>query len=145
MKVILNFKYFNENYNQEYADQYNFGKESVDNMKYYCSYSLKLENIKELNFKESAEFKLKGKLENGESIYAIIPNVYIIECLDNDGDISSYGVSTSILRKTHKTHNPKYNTTRYYFYINDNVDAVEIRNGLIIAGKDIPQQMIKQN
>ena len=142
MKVILNFKYFNENYNQEYADQYNFGKESVDNMKYHSGYSFKLENIKELNFKESAEYRLNGKLENGENIDALIPDVYIIECLDNDGDISSYGVSTSLLRNTHKTHNPKYNTTRYYFYIKDNVDAVEIKNVLIIAGKDMPKKLL---
>ena len=65
MKVQISFKIVNEEYSQEYADQYDFGKEGIDNRKYHFSKTLEVENVKEFSKIDDGQLGLKTEMKNG--------------------------------------------------------------------------------
>ena len=44
MKLKISFKIINSDFDQEYANEYNWGKESVNNMKYNWSVSFQVDS-----------------------------------------------------------------------------------------------------
>jgi hypothetical protein len=141
MKVQISFKIINPEYDQDYADQYEGGKESGNNMKYRWATTYELKNAKSVELIEDGVYELKGQFKNGQEFNFPISNVALFRChLEND-TIEDFAVSKSILNKTHQARNEKYKTTRCYFYLNQEPAHIELGSNLIIDEKDVPKEM----
>jgi hypothetical protein len=141
MKVQINFKVINPEFDQEYANEYKDGEESDNNVKYHWATMYEVTEVKSVELIETGTYQLKGKLKNGNEIDLPVPNVSIFRChLEDDTDLD-FAVSKSILNKTHQARNEKYKTTRCYFYINPEPSSVELGSNLVINESEIPEEL----
>ena len=143
MKVQINFKIMNPDFNQDYANEYNLGKESDGNRKYNWAEAYSMENIDSVELLENEDYLLKGKLINDEEFEHTFSNVLIYRCHFGDGSKEDFVVSKSILNKTHEAKMGKYNTTRFYFYINLEPASIQLVSNLIIDERDVPEEFVK--
>lgn len=141
MKLNVIFKQVDNDFNKEYADEYHFGKESENNRKYNWEVQYAVDNTSEITLKENSALPLKGKLDNGVEIDTSIPNMNILECVTEDGRKSIFAVSNSLLRNIHKTQNPKYKSSRYYYYLKDETKFADLGQGIFVDYNDLPQEM----
>ena len=132
MKLIVNFKQANPEFDKDYAFEYHGGEESDGNWKYLWAkeYGMESDIDKILLIEEEV---LEG--EKGANIS--IPEMTILECYKGDKVINRFAVSKVLIRNTHEVYNPKHNTTRFYFYFNERNDYSEIVSGLFVVNKDI--------
>jgi hypothetical protein len=141
MRVQISFKVINSNYDQEYADEYNFGKEGESNMKYDWETTYEIKEANSVELIENGTYLLKGTLNNGRAFESQIPNVTIFRIHLKDGSMIEFAVSKSILNKTHQTHNEKYKIIRCYFYINSEPKSIELTDKLVIDVNEIPDEL----
>ncbi|SDY10216.1 hypothetical protein SAMN05444411_1256 [Lutibacter oricola] len=143
MRLQITIKQQNPNFNKDYADEYNFGKEGDGNWKDNWSRGYELQDeIEKLHIEKNVEYNLVGKLENGKEINVLIPNMTILKTVRNDKTISQVAISTDLVKRTLKTpYNEKYNITRFYFYLKPRQDFFTIDNFTYILEKDIPKEL----
>lgn len=141
MKIQINFKVINADFDQEYANEYKDGEESDNNVKYHWAVGYEEKNAKSVELIENGTYQLKGQFKDGKEFNLPISNVTIFRCFLEDGTVNDYAVSKSILNKTHQAHNEKYKTTRCYFYINSEPSSVEMGN-LVINEIEVPVQLL---
>lgn len=141
MKAQISFKIINPEFDQDYADEYNFGKEGGSNWKYNWGAGYELEDVKSIELKNDSVFELRGRIKDGEEINIVIPNVSIFRFHLENGDFEDYAVSKSILNKTHQAKNEKHNITRCYFYLNAEPESVQLGNNLVIDLKQMPEEL----
>ena len=144
MKVQINFKLINPDFSQEYANQYQEGKESESNWKYSWAVGYELKDVKSVSLIENEDYVLRGKLSDSEFEFHI-PNVLIYRCEMENGTKEDFAVSKSVINKTHQANNEKYKTTRFYFYINEKPSSVELGKNLIVDEKDIPKELLTKS
>lgn len=142
MKVQINFKIINSDYNQEYADEYNFGKEGDSNWKYNWAVTYELSDVKSVELINNGVYQLNGKFKEGNEFSFAIPNVTIFRFHLENSNIEDFAVSTSILNKIHQAKNEKFGVTRCYFYINDSPSSVQLGNNLLINESEIPKELL---
>jgi len=138
MKIQINFKVINADFDQEYANEYKDGEESDNNVKYHWAVGYEEKDAKSVELIENGTYQLKGQFKDGTEFNLSIPNVTIFRCFLEDGTVVDYAVSKSILNKTHQAHNEKYKITRCYFYINSEFSSVEMGN-LVINENEVPE------
>lgn len=128
MKAQISFRFINPDYSQKYANEYNFGKESFENSKYLRITTHELENVKSVQLINNGVFqlKLKSKLNMEEPEIHSIPDVSIYRFHLEDDSFIDFGVSKSILKKTHQAQNEKYPVVRCYFYIKSKPPSIEL-------------------
>ena len=81
MRFHVIFKQKNPDYDREYANQYNDGKESINNLKNLFSKAYELTvDVKEYSITPKGKFNLKGTLTSGEMINEFIPNMHVLIC-----------------------------------------------------------------
>lgn len=141
MKAQINFKVINPDFNQEYANEYNFGKENENNTKYEWEKRYEIINTTSVELINTSTYKLKGKHEDGEVFEISIPNVTIFRFHLESGSDLDFAVSKSLLNKTHQVSNEKYNTTRCYFYINSEPERIVLTGNLIINVNELPDEL----
>lgn len=134
MTIRLSFKCINEDYSQDYADQYHWGKESENNQKYYWSKSFDLIDVTEVS-KPEEPFTLRAELDDGTQLEKEIDNVHILRVKYEDGQ-KDYAVSKALLEKTHDTYLKKEDKKRFYFYLNSEREAVEVINGVYLTEEE---------
>lgn len=141
MKLVVTFIEKNPTYSKEYADQYQFGEESVDNPKNIYRKSAELSvDIDDLAFNPQDKFRLLGTLENGKAIDITLEDISTLVCVRHSKIVSKFGISKSILEKTHNLYDKKYNTTRFYFYISPDCDYDFLTNNLCLSNNEIPSE-----
>lgn len=145
MKIQVNFKVIDPDYSQEYADEYNFGKESESNWRYNWSSGYELLESKSVELISNGNYLLEGRFKNGIDFSYSIPNICIFRCHLKNGNVVDFGVSKSILKKTHQVTHEKSKTTRCYFYIKAEPISIELGNHLVINVEEIPEEFIKIN
>lgn len=134
MRLQISFRCINEKYSQEYADEYEQGKPSVNNQKYHWTVSFEVPDVKEISKPEEA-FKLKAELEDGTKLQKELENVYILRVTSEDGQ-KDYAVSKAILNKTHEAYREKEGVNRFYFYLNNHPNPVEILKGVYLTEEE---------
>lgn len=140
MKIQINFKVINADFDQEYANEYKDGEESDNNAKYHWAVTYEEKDVKSVELIENDTFQLKGQFKDGKEFNLPIPNVTMFRCFLEDGTVIDYAVSKSILNKTHQAHNEKHKTIRCYFYINSEPASVELGN-LVINENEVPKEL----
>jgi hypothetical protein len=141
MKIQINFKVINVDFNQAYADEYKDGEESDNNMKYHWEVRYEEKNTKSVELIENGIYQLTGQFKDGTEFNLPIPNVAIFRCFLEDGTVVDYAVSKAIINKTHQAKNEKHNVTRCYFYLNAEPESVQLGNNLVIDLNEMPSQL----
>lgn len=141
MKTQISFKILNPEFDQDYANQYQEGKESDGNRKYDSAVTHEIENVASVELIDNGIYNLKVKYKTGEIKQIPIMNVSIFKLVLVDGKTVEFGVSKSILQKTHQAQNSKYKVIRCYFYVNSEPASVELGNNLLINVDEIPEEL----
>lgn len=143
MKTQVTFKILNPKYDQKYAKEYHFGKESGNNLKYIWSEGYELDNVELVSLIENEPYILKGRLETGMEFKAEFSKVVIFRCHLDNGSYEDFAVSKSILNKTHQAKKAGYDITRFYFYINSEPASLQLGSNLVVDEKEIPKELLK--
>jgi hypothetical protein len=143
MKFFVTITQVNSNFDKKYAKENNFGKESDENPKNHWSISPKIpDQIIDYKLIESKDFSWSGKKKNGDVFDFLIPDMKIMQCITNEDELIEIALSNSLIIKTQLTPNLKYDTVRFYFYINDKVESLQINPLVYIDKKDIPKELL---
>ncbi|MBZ9631613.1 hypothetical protein LB465_12555 [Salegentibacter sp. LM13S] len=134
MRLQINYKCINNDYSQEYADEYHWGKESENNQKYHWGKSFELPEVTEVS-KPDEPFKLRAELEDGTQLEKELENVYILRVRFEDGQ-KDYAVSNLLLKNTHEAYSKKEGVKRFYFYLNEEPKAYEVLDGVYLTEKE---------
>lgn len=144
MTVKIAFKQIDLNYSQEYANQYNLGKESVNNMKYHWERSFKVNaDIDEVSISKNQLVRVHDFIEDNQKFNLILDGITLIKCFIDKKLFVQYAVSDDLLEKSHHIYKEKENTKYYYFYLKDNLMIREIDDHFYILDKDI-KSMVKK-
>lgn len=136
MKAQIIFKVINPDFNKEYADQFNDGKESVGNCRYLWEEKYVVKNIKSFELIKNGTYKLSD-LKNEPEFDLLIPNVSLFRCYLDNGAVRDFAVSNSILNKLNHPYNIKYEVIRCYFYINYNPSGKYLAPNLFVNETEI--------
>ncbi len=143
MKLHITVKQQNPEFDQQYANQYHFGKESDGNWRYNLNDGFEVrENIKDFTVLDEEDFKLAG-LKKNEEFEIPIPNMTVINCLTTDNrKVQVAAISKSLIKKKQITPNKKYNLTRIYFYLTEQNEFIHPFKIIYIAAKDYPNELL---
>lgn len=134
MRLQISYKCINEDYSQEYADEYNRGKESENNQKYHWGKSFELPEVVEVS-KPDEPFKLRAEIDDGTQLEKELEDVYILRVKFEDGQ-KDYAVSNLLLKKTYEVYSKKEGVKRFYFYLNEEPKAYEVVDGVYLTAKE---------
>lgn len=137
MKLSIEFKHHNEEYDQNYADEFNGGEESENNSKYKWRTGFEVDDIVSFDFKENQSVKFLVNLSGVEKEIKI-ENLVILECVHDEGSITKFGVSKSILKRFHQTKGEKHKKTYAYFYIKGESEFALISDAYCIDVNELP-------
>lgn len=141
MKVTLNIKLVNSNFNQAYADKDNEGEETEDNIKYLWEDEFEVKgNVKNFRVINNTTYLLKGLYANDDEFCFEIPNMTVLECTMEDGSVTLLPFSKKAISKTDKV------DSKDGLYFNINLKSIyEIINpmlGVYIIKDDYPQELL---
>lgn len=144
MKVQINYKVVNPDFNQAYADEYKEGEESDNNWKYFNCYMCEVENVTSVELIDNGTYDLSGSI-NGAQFNIPVPNVTLFRFHKEDGTKTEFAASKSIIKSTHQTKSKKYDVMRCYFYINPEPSSIEICSNLMISESEMPEELKLNN
>lgn len=88
IQVEIIFRGMNLEYDQDYADLYDFGKESENNMKVHWQRRVVFDNVKAIKALPVQDFKAKLSNELGEEEEVTLPNMKIVELNLENGKVA---------------------------------------------------------
>lgn len=141
MKVSVSFRQLNTGYNPQM--QVAAATAANANRKYSWEESLKVSgNVKEMNVIENGDFVYKVRNDDGREMPFRIPNMHILQCFMDSGDIKEYAVSSSLVdAETSVMKNLGYKAF-YFFNLNGSDDYIRPTDGVIIATADFPEELM---
>lgn len=145
LKLKIAFKQINSEYSQDYADEYQFGEESVDNQKYHWSVSFEVKSrIDKISILKSQNLHLVDQTNRENPQEYLIDEVTVFECYKKDELYAEYAVSDKLIEKIFNVYKESEDTRYCYFYLKDKTEYVELRNHIYVLQKDI-RKLIKNN
>lgn len=143
MKVTISYRQVNAAYDHDYAKQNHGGKESDGNRKYNREEVIKINgNVKAVNVIDDDDFTWMVKQADGKEVPYKVPNMQVVQCFMDSGDIQQYAVSAALIDPSHKTQKVNGNRTFYYFNLNQDTDYINSGSGVIIAKADFPKELM---
>lgn len=139
MRLRVSIKQKNDEYSKDYADQYQFGEESVDNQKYNFNTSFDFQtNIDSIELLENQNLIIEGKYEDkNETIKFQLKNMTVLNCIKDNSIYEMYAVSNDFIQQSHKASKEKTNKTYFTFYLKDTKDFENFGNNIYALKKDI--------
>ena len=138
MKVKFTFQEANSNYSQDYANQYQDGKESENNMKNNWSESFELvEEIDEVEILKNKNVLYTDKSNKLEDLDLAFEKLTVINCIKNNQVLVQYAVSDNLLKKAHKIFKEESDTLYYYFTLKDEMLFQYYDTHIYVLIKDI--------
>jgi len=116
MKLQVNFKVVNSEYDQDYADQYNWGEEGPGNPKYLKTEKFEIDNIVQYHFDQDSSAEICCTRPDDSKEMFLVKNVSILTAELENGELEQFIVSNSAIRNTHATGKNDKNY-RFYFYL----------------------------
>jgi hypothetical protein len=133
MRIDVTFKRENPEYDQSYAEQYNFGQESDGNWRYDFQEAYSIDDVERFEIRKNTT-RVIDRFE--------IPKVKSLICHRKDGTQVEISISKSLLRKTQKTPSPeKYGIVRFYFYIKTGYDIIRHGDLSFFDAVDVPKDL----
>ena len=144
MKLQVIFKQENPDFDQDYADEYHDGKESDGNWKDIGGTNIGIPiAIKEINLVENSNYRIAGLKSNGESFEFIIPDMTMLECIDESDNMYLCGISKTLLNRTSIYIDEKKDIKTFYFYFENTENFVEHSESIYISTQDYPKELLK--
>jgi hypothetical protein len=143
MRLDVSYKIVNNEFDKEYAEEYNEGEPGPGNMKYHETWKYRIENVKQFSQEENATLEIVGINESEGKHTFQINNLFHLSCELNNGSVEDYYVSKALIRNTHATKD-KNNNNRFYFYLDVNNPFVIINDTSYIVSDDLPEELTSQ-
>ena len=143
MRLDVSYKIVNNEFDKEYAEQYNWGEPGPGNMKYHETWKYRIENVKQFSQEGKATLEIIGINESGDKQTFQVDNLFRLSCELNDGSSEDYYVSNALIRNTHATKDKKSNN-RFYFYLDVKNPFVIINDTSYIVSDDLPVELTSQ-
>jgi len=143
MKAQISFRFINPDYSQEYADQYQGGKESESNWKYNKAVGWEVKDVSSVELMDDAVYHLSGDFKEGGSFDIPISNVKLLRCHKENGDDEDFAVSKSIYNHLHQTESKNHKIIYCYFYINSEPPG-QVFDTVALAINEIPEELIER-
>jgi len=141
MKVTINVKLINSNFNQAYADKDNEGEETEDNIKYLWEDEFEIKgNVASFKVINNTTYLLNGLYPNDEEFSFEIPDMMVLECLLNDGSVTRVGFSKKAISKTEKTET--INGMIFHVYLKSIREIVNPMTGVYILKDNYPEELL---
>lgn len=140
MKVQVSFKVVNSDY--EPVDENWYDKFEIEQMKYHVAHKYESENVQAIRELPNAVVNVYGVTDQDEEIQFELKNMHVFECEYEEGKSELYLVSSDVLRNTHKDHQKKYDTTRFYFYIHDTIGFTNLNDITYVSAKSFPEELL---
>ena len=140
MRLDVNYKIVNTEFDKEYADQYNWGEPGPGNMKYHETWKYRIENVKQYSQKENVSLEIIGISESGGKEIFHLDNLYQVCCELENGGIENFYVSNALIRNIHTTKD-KYNNGRFYYYLEVKQPFIIINDTAYIVSDDLPEEL----
>ena len=137
MKLQITFQEANSDYSQDYAYEYQFGKESLDNEKYNWSNSFELEDIDKVEILNNQIADYIDKSNKLENLDLIFEKLAVIQCIKSDKVMAQYGVSDELLKNAHKIYKKENDTLYYYFTLKDKLHFHHYEKHIYVLIEDI--------
>lgn len=142
MKLSLHFILVNSEFNQGLADDLYNGQETEDNIKYLWEDEFEVsEALKSFKIRNKDIYTLAGYYPDNSQFSFEIWDMTVVDCLTESGKEMQFAVSKSLIKKTEKK-TDKNNDTHLYFYLRDTVPMKSPMNGVYIAKKDFPKELL---
>jgi len=138
MKLKISFKRINSDFDQESANEYNWGKESENNMKYHSSVLFQVNSdIDKIEINENENLHYVDSSDKNKIIELFLENQTILKCYKDNELFTQYSISTGLIEKTHEIYQEKTKTKYCYFYLKDNLDIIELKNHNYVLKEDL--------
>tara|TARA_B110001450_G_C17317177_1_gene357875 strand:+ start:127 stop:552 length:426 start_codon:yes stop_codon:yes gene_type:complete len=138
MKLKISFKIINSDFDQEYANEYNWGKESVNNMKYNWSETIIVSSdIDKIEINKSESLHYVDSSNKNKIIDLFFENQTILKCYKDNELFTQYSVSTGLIKKTQEIYQKTTKTKHFYFYFKDNLEIIELKNNIYVLKEDL--------
>ena len=142
MKVIINVKLINSNFNQAYADRDNEGEETEDNIKYLWEDEFEVKgNVTNLKVINNTTYLLNGLYPNDDEFSFEIPDMMVLECSLEDGSVTLMPFSKKAISKTEKTETK--NGITFNVYLKSIREIVNPMTGVYILKDDYPKELLE--
>ena len=139
--MVYQFRFIriNPEFDQDYADSFNHGEESEDNIKHLWEDEFEIADAKEVTIKNRSTYVLEGEKE-GSSFRYELPNICVTEIRNQSGEISYLGVSQRILKSTDKS--IINDVTTFTYFIKGRFDPINPFYGLYVVASDFPEALM---
>jgi hypothetical protein len=138
MKLKISFKIINSDFDQKYANEYNWGKISVNNMKYNWSETITVNSdIDKIEINENESLHYVDSSDKNKIIDFFLENQTILKCYKDNELCTQYSVSTGLIKKTQETYQKTTKTKHFYFYFKDNLEIIELKKHIYVLKEDL--------
>jgi hypothetical protein len=143
MRLQIIFKQPNLDFDQQYANEFQGGKESDGNWKDLWSVTHEFEEeVDDIRVIKEDNFQIDGEILQGQRVSLTLPKMKIIECIRNEKVIYKAAVSNDLVLKPQKSPDRKHNVIRFYYYFNARTDFVKLGSLVYILKKDFPKELL---
>lgn len=141
MQVKINVKLINSKFDQKKADLHHEGEESEDNMKILWEDEFVVSgNITDFKVKNNAVYQLKGYLANDQEFCYDIPDMTIVECVMDNGQITQIPFSKKLIIDTDKQQTPKEIT--FSVRLKSSRPLMNPMEGVYILKENFPKELL---
>jgi hypothetical protein len=143
MKVTLNIKLVNPEYSQALADKEYGGKESEDNIRFLWEDEFDVEGaVKEFKVVNNTTYTLAGEFPDGKTFSYEIPDMTIIHCHLDNGELVQFPISGKLIQKTEKK-TDKVGNIIFRILLKGVKEMVSPMTGTYFLKSDFPEALLE--
>jgi hypothetical protein len=143
MKVTINVKLLNSEFDHDIALALYDGEESEENIKYLWEDEFEvIGDINSFKVKNNATYVLEGLKSDDTKFSFEIPDMTIVECINKDVGINQFAFSKKLVKSTEKLQNDKTKDILFKVVLTDRFEHVNPMDGLYILKSNFPKELI---
>lgn len=143
MKVIVNVKLVNSEFDHDIAIALYEGDESEENIKYLWEDEFEvLGDVESFKVKNNAIYTLEGMKADDIKFSFEIWDMTIVECIDKEGKINQFSFSKKLVKSTEKLQDEKTKDIIFNVLLTDKLEHVNPMDGLYILKSNFPKELL---
>lgn len=143
MKVTVNVKLVNSEFDHDIAIALYEGDESEENIKYLWEDEFEvLGNVESFKVKNNAIYTLEGMKADDIKFSFEIWDMTMVECIDKEGKINQFSFSKKLVKSTEKLQDEKTKDIIFNVLLTDKLEHVNPMDGLYILKSNFPKELL---
>ncbi len=143
MKVTVNVKLVNSEFDHDIAIALYEGDESEENIKYLWEDEFEvLGDVESFKVKNNAIYTLEGIKTDDTKFSFEIWDMTIVECIDKKGNINQFSFSKKLVKSTEKLQDEKTKDIVFNVLLTDKLEHVNPMDGLYILKSHFPKELL---